>query len=238
MEPSRRRTAQEGRVVARPSPHPRLFAGLPELNRLRWILPGDLLEALIEASGVRLLSLGERLEPLRQLVEAFGPRGLGHARVHLGVFVGLAGDRRLKVLLGLPDRLTGGGVADFLQQVEVAERVTGLRVGGVLEEAVDVREALDVGDARKIEIPPVRLRLAGERFLQILEALSALEACHCSSFDGWGKIDRRVGGTRRSGRSTRCADRGPRSRRAPAAGAAWCPRRGPARRRSGRTRDT
>src|SRR5215470_13033554 len=188
MEPSRRGPAQEGRVVARPSPHPRPVATLSELNRFRRILASDLLQPFVEAPGVRLLSLGERLEPLRQLVEAFGPRGLGHARVHLRVLVGLAGDRRLEVLLGLCDRLAGSRIADFLQEVEVAEGVTGLGIGGVLEETRDVREPLDVRDAPEIEIPPVRLRLAGERFLQILEALSALEACHCSSFDSWGTI--------------------------------------------------
>src|SRR5262249_30710096 len=153
-----------------PAPPP--VASQSSLNRFRWILACDLLQTLIEARGMRLLSLGERLEPLRQLAEAFGTRGLGHARVHLSVLVGLAGDRRLEILLRLSDGLAGRRVADFLQEVEVAESVTGLRVGRVLEEARDVGKPLDVRDARKVEIPPVRLRLAGERFLQILEALS------------------------------------------------------------------
>src|SRR6266850_389601 len=56
------------------------------------------------------------------------------------------------------------------------------RFSRILEESRDVREALDVRDAREIQVPPVRLRLAGERVLEILEALSALEACHSSSF--------------------------------------------------------
>ena len=60
----------------------------------------------------------------------------------------------------------------------MAERVPGLGVRRVLEEAGDVRKAFDVRDAREVEIPPVRLRLAGERLLEILEALGALEACH------------------------------------------------------------
>ena len=58
------------------------------------------------------------------------------------------------------------------------ERVAGLGIRRVLEEAGDVGEALDVCHARKVEVPPVRLRLPGERFLEILEALGALEAYH------------------------------------------------------------
>src|SRR5262249_1380766 len=197
------------RLETLPAPPP---TGSPSyLNRFRWLFPGNLLQPFVETSSVRLLSLGQRLEPLRQLVEAFGPRRLGHARVHLRVLVGLARDRRFQVLFCLSDRLAGGRVADFFQKVEVAEGVAGFGVGRVLEEARDVGKSLDVGTAREVEIPPVRLRFAGERFLQILEALSAPEACHCSSFDGWGTIDRSAG-RRRSGRSTRCAVPGPRSR--------------------------
>ena len=46
-----------------------------------------------------------------------------------------------------------------------------LRVGGVLEQARDVREPFDVGDAGEVEVAPIRLRLSGERVLEILVAL-------------------------------------------------------------------
>src|SRR5438477_4039630 len=87
-------------------------------------------EALLKPTGVRLLGARERLEPLGDLLEAFLPRGLGEARVHLGVLVGLAGDRRLQVLVGVADRLAGRRVAHRLQEVEVAVRVAGLALGG------------------------------------------------------------------------------------------------------------
>src|SRR5262249_1017664 len=62
------------------------------------------LQPLGEASGVRLLGLGERLEPLRDLVEPLRARRLGETGVHLGELVSLALDSRLEVQLGRPDR--------------------------------------------------------------------------------------------------------------------------------------
>src|SRR6185295_3758721 len=102
-----------------------------------------------------------------------------------------------QVLLGLADGLAGGRITHFLQEVEVAEGVAGLRVGGVLEEARDVREALDVGDAREVQVPAVGLRLAREGFLQVVHALAALQRLSCHgdvllrSVWGW----RRLGGS-------------------------------------------
>src|SRR5436309_1472861 len=174
-EPSASTSRLADRVVERGAAA-RLPANAGELDRLRGIFARDLLEALVEAPGVRLLGLGERLEPLGELGEAFVARRLRHARVHLGVLVGLAGHGGLQIFLGLSDRLSGHGIADLLQEVEVAEGVPGLGVGGVLEEARHVGKALDVGDAREVKIAAVRLRLAGERLLEILEALRALEA--------------------------------------------------------------
>src|SRR6266403_2081794 len=57
-------------------------------------------ERLLEAAGMRLPGFGERLEPVGDLVEAFLTGGAGHARKHVGVFVGLAGDRGLEVVAG------------------------------------------------------------------------------------------------------------------------------------------
>jgi hypothetical protein len=126
-------------------------------------------------AGMRLLGLGEGLEPLRELGEALVARGPRHAGIHLRVLVGLAGDRRLEIRLGLADRLAGGWVADLLQEVEVPEGVPGLGVGGVLVQAGDVGKPLDVGDARKVEVAAVRLRFARERVLQVGVALGAAQ---------------------------------------------------------------
>src|SRR3546814_9674304 len=84
---------------------------------------GDLFQALGEAAGVALLGAGERLEPLGDLLEALLAGGLGEARVHLGVLVGLAGDGGPEVVLGGSDGLAGDGVADLREEVEVAAGV-------------------------------------------------------------------------------------------------------------------
>ena len=125
-----------------------------------------------------LLGLGERLEPLGNLGEALVPGALGEARVHLAVLVGLALDGSFQVLVGLADREPGRGIADLGEEVEVAERVTGFGLRGVAEEAADVGVALDVGPAREVEVPAVRLRLARERVLQIVVSLGSLEIGH------------------------------------------------------------
>src|SRR5690349_15156991 len=87
------------------------------------------LETGLEAAGVRLLGPGERLEPFGDLVEALLAGGAGEAGVHLRVLVRLAGDRRLEVVLGVTDRLAGGGVADLGEVLEVTVGVPGLAFG-------------------------------------------------------------------------------------------------------------
>src|SRR2546427_5753533 len=166
MEPSRIGAASACRVVPRSLARPRAASRARALDRLRRLLASDLLEAFVEPARVRLFRLGERLEPLRELGEAFLPRGLGHARVHLGVLVRLAGDRGPEVLLGLADRFVRDRIADLFQEVEVPEGVAGLGVRRVLEEARHVVEAFDVGDTREPEVAPLRLRHDGGALLQ------------------------------------------------------------------------
>src|SRR5689334_6156329 len=66
----------------------------------------ELLRGLVEAPGVTLLRLRERLEPLGDLAEAFVAGGLREARIHRLVFVGLAGNGALQVLERVADGLT------------------------------------------------------------------------------------------------------------------------------------
>src|SRR5512132_1493815 len=68
-------------------------------------------ERLGEAAGVRLLGLGEGLEPLGHVVEALLAGLLRHARVHRLVLVRVAGDGALEVLLRAADGQAGGRVA-------------------------------------------------------------------------------------------------------------------------------
>src|SRR6266446_8423878 len=102
-------------------------------------------EHLSEAAGMRLPGLGERLEPVGDLVEAFLAGCAGHARIHVGVFVGLAGDRGLEVVAGQTDRLAGRRVVHFLEIFEMTVRVPGLALGSRAEHGGDIVEALDVG---------------------------------------------------------------------------------------------
>ena len=85
----------------RDEPAPDAVRGRSDRGRSRVRrVAGDVLEALGEAAGVALLGAGQRLEPLGDLLEALVAGGLGEARVHLGVLVGLAGDGRLEVVRG------------------------------------------------------------------------------------------------------------------------------------------
>src|SRR5712692_8752144 len=142
------------------------------------VLAGDLLQSLGEAARVRLLGLGQRLQPFRELGEALVTRRLGHARVHLRVLV-LPRDGRLEVRLRLADGLARGGIAHVFEEVEMPKGVARLGIRGVLEEPGHVREALDVRHPGEIEVAPVRLRLAGKGLLEVLVALRALDALAC-----------------------------------------------------------
>src|SRR3954453_16057967 len=122
----------------------------------------DGLEALREAAGVALLGTGERLEPLRDLLEALVARRLGEARVHLGVLVRLALDGRVEVVGGGTDCDARHRVPDLGEEVEVAERVTGLALCHRAEQRGHVGVALDVGLLGEVEVAPVGLALARE----------------------------------------------------------------------------
>src|SRR5580704_3023880 len=78
------------------------------------------IERSLEAAGMGPLSLGECLEPVGDLVEAFLAGGAGHARIHVGVFVRLAGNRRFQIVGGFADRQPGCRIAGFLEVFEVA----------------------------------------------------------------------------------------------------------------------
>src|SRR5215212_3277386 len=119
-------------------------------------------EGALEAAGLRLFGLRQGLEPIGDLIEALLAGGARHARIHVGVFVRLAGDRGLQVVAGAADRLSGRRVADFLEKFEVAMRVAGLAFGGRAKYSGDIVIAFDVGLLREIQITTVGLALAGE----------------------------------------------------------------------------
>src|SRR5579875_1564701 len=106
-----------------------------------------------------LLGPGKGLEPLGDLFEALFASGLGEPRVHLGVLIGLPFDRRLQVVGCRPDPGTGDGIADLSEEVEMAERVTGLPFGDRTEQRSDVRVTLHVRLLREVEVTTVGLAL-------------------------------------------------------------------------------
>src|ERR1700739_4096592 len=71
-------------------------------------------ERPLEAGGMRLPGLGERLEPVCDLVEAFLAGDASYARIDVDVFMGLTGDRGLQIVARRTDRLAGRGIAYFL----------------------------------------------------------------------------------------------------------------------------
>src|SRR5690242_19492381 len=64
-------------------------------------------EHLSEAVDWPLPGLGERLEPVGELVHAFLAGHAGHAGIHVDIFMGLAGDRGLEYVAGGVERLAG-----------------------------------------------------------------------------------------------------------------------------------
>ena len=60
------------------------------------------------------LGLAQGFEPIGNFIKAFVPGGLGHARIHVGIFVGLSRDRCLEVVTSAADWQTGSRVAGFL----------------------------------------------------------------------------------------------------------------------------
>src|SRR5579859_6629043 len=80
--------------------HPHVHAPQPKSVL---VLLAERIEGLLETVGVGTLRFGQSLKPIGDLAEAFLARGLGHARVHVGVLVGLTGDCSLKVLVSRAD---------------------------------------------------------------------------------------------------------------------------------------
>jgi hypothetical protein len=113
-------------------------------------LLGNAIEPLLEAARVRPFGARERLEPFGDLFEALFTSRACETRVHLGIFVCLARDRGFEVLCGVADGLAGRGIADLLQEIEVAMRMAGLAFCRVAEQSGEVRVALDIGLARAL----------------------------------------------------------------------------------------
>ena len=132
-------------------------------------------QGLLEAVGVRTLGLGQGLEPVGDFVETFVTCDLGHARVHVGVLVGFAGDGGLQVVGGGAERQAGGGIAALFQVFQMAVRMAGFAFGGGTEHGGNVVVAFHVGLCCEVEVTAIGLRFAGEGGLQMFFSFRALE---------------------------------------------------------------
>ena len=132
-------------------------------------------ERALEAAGVGLFGLRQRLEPLGDFLEAFLARGAGHGRIHVGVFVRFTGNGCGEVVGGGTDRQARGRIANGLEIFEVAVSMARLAFGGRAEDGGGVVEAFNVGLLCEVKIAAVGLALAGERLFEVLFGLAAFE---------------------------------------------------------------
>src|SRR5471030_1213765 len=123
-----------------------------------------------------LFSLGQRLEPVGDFVKAFAARGLGHARIHVGIFVGLARDRGFEIGIGGADRLARRRIANFFQIFQMAMGMAGLAFGGGAEHGGDIVKAFDIGLLREIKIAAIGLAFAGEGLFEVSPGLGVFES--------------------------------------------------------------
>ncbi len=139
---------------------------------------GQSVQCFLELVGVRTLCLGKCFKPIGDFVKAFVAGGFCHARVHVGVLVGLASHCGGQVVTGAAKMHAGSGVAALLQPLEVAVGVAGLTFGGGAEHGRNVVVALDVGLVREVQITTVSLAFASKRVLQILVGFGTVKTCH------------------------------------------------------------
>ncbi len=64
----------------------------------REMLFSQIVQSLLEAVGMRALSLCQCFKPVGDFIKTFFPRGLGHARIHVGVFMSFTGDGCIQIV--------------------------------------------------------------------------------------------------------------------------------------------
>ena len=128
----------------------------------------DGIQGLLEAPSVALFGFRQSLKPVGDFVESFVPRAAGHARIHVGIFVGLTGDRGTQVVARRTNRLSGGGISRFLEIFEMPVRVPGLALRSGTENSRNVILVFDVSLLSKIQVTTIGLRFTSKRVFEIL----------------------------------------------------------------------
>ena len=162
-------------TLRNPRPYELLIAGgwRPGADRWRtWSVRSavERVKGFLEAVRVRTLGLGQRFEPVGDLLETFLARGLGHARVHVGVLVRLARNGGFQVLrraepIGRP---VAGSPTTFLEVLEMPVSMARLTFCRRTKYRRNVVVTFDVGLGREIQVAAIRLRFAGKRVFEIL----------------------------------------------------------------------
>ena len=102
--------------------------------------------------------------------------------IHVGVFVGLAGNGRRQIVVGRADRQAGGRIAEGFEEFEVAVGMAGLAFGGRAEHGGDIVVAFDVGLLREIQIAAVGLDSPANASFRLSSVLLPLSAAITGSF--------------------------------------------------------
>ena len=84
---------------------------------------------------MRFFSFGQCLKPFSDLIKTFVTRGLGKARIHLCVFVGLAFNGRFKIGLCITDRNACNGITHLCQIIEMPKGMACFTFSGVSKDA-------------------------------------------------------------------------------------------------------
>ena len=105
---------------------------------------------------------GEGLEPVGDLVKTFLAGGPRHARIHIGVFVGFAGDRGLQIQGGVADRLARRRISDLLEILQVAMGMAGFAFSGGAEDRGNIVVTRDIRFLGEIKIAAIGLAFSGK----------------------------------------------------------------------------
>ena len=124
---------------------------------------------------MRALGLGQRLEPVSDLVVTFITSIFRHARVHVGVLVRFAGDRCSEVFSRRTDRQARGRVANFFEVFEMAVCVAGFAFSRGAEYCRDVVVTLYVSFGCEVQVATVCLRFAGNCIFKVLLGFAAFQ---------------------------------------------------------------
>src|SRR5882757_3447284 len=141
-----------GRGMPLPYSSPRQFiASIHRIGGL-WL---QAIQRLLKAISVRTFGLGQGLEPISDFAKAFFASLLRHARIHVRVFVGFAGDSGFQILGGIANGKTRGGIADRFEIFKMTMSMAGLAFRGGAKYRGNIVQTFHIGLGREIQIATI-----------------------------------------------------------------------------------